>query len=114
MSYLLILLALVSCMATAGYKGKDPVEMSKTVDNIGNVFRLYSLGLNDGFTMTEPVCHERNQMWVSTYDGKTSIGCWWKIGKQVFGYSYETGVTEFTMDLLMVNDNFTGIMPKGF
>lgn len=112
--YVLILLALFSCFANAGYQGKDPVELAKTVDLIGNTFSLYSLDLGPQFTLKEPVCHDRNQMFVMTYEGKLSIGCWWKIGKQVFGYSPDTGVTQFNMDLLLVNDNFTGQTPKGF
>lgn len=115
MRYLLILLALVSCLATAGYQGKDQTELARTTDILGNRFHLYADGLGSQFTLSEPVCHRRNQMFVMPYDASgIVIGCWWKIGGQVFGYSADTGVTRFNMDLLMVNDNFTGQTPKGF
>lgn len=112
--YLLLSLALVSGFSHAGYQGKDPVELARTADIVGNHYNLYALSLNEGFTTQEPVCHGRSQMFVITYEGRLSIGCWWNIGKQVFGYSPETGVTRFNMDLLTVNDNFTGQIPKGF
>lgn len=112
--YLLLSLALFSGLVHAGYDGKDPVELAKTVDIVGNKYNLYSLDLNDGFTMVEPICHDRNQMFVITYEGRLSTGCWWKVGRQIFGYSPDTGVTRFNMDLMLVNDNFTGQTPKGF
>ena len=113
--YLFLSLALVSCIVNAGYQGKDQSELARTADIIGNKFYLYSDNLGPQFTTVEPVCHDRNQMFVMPYDATgIVIGCWWKIGGQVFGYSPETGVTRFNMDLLMVNDNFTGQTPKGF
>lgn len=115
MKYFLILLALFSGLVSAGYNGKDQTELARTADILGNRFHLYSEGLGPQFTLSEPICHERNQMFVMPYDNTgLVIGCWWKIDGQVFGYSNETGVTRFNMDLLMVNDNFTGRTPKGF
>lgn len=112
--YLLVLLIFVCGSATAGYKGKNAMEMSRTADPFENKFSLYSQGLGDQFTRDEPICHERKQMFVTLYTGEIVIGCWWRIGDQLYGYTRELGVSYFNMDLMTVNDNFTGQEPKGF
>lgn len=115
MKYLLAALCmLLSLSAAAGYKGQDPTEMSRTADRAGNGYYLYISESTPEFVEEQPVCAGRRYMLMQLAEGFFEKGCWWRVGGQIYGYTEYTGTLKFTMDLMLVNDNFTGKSNTGF
>lgn len=100
------------CMA--GYKGQDPMEMSRTADRAGNGYYLYSYGVGKDLLDKAPACQGRQHMLMELNTGHAVFGCWWRIDEQLYGYTEHTGTIKFVMDLMTVNDNFTGRTGTGF
>lgn len=109
-----MLCMVLSLAAVAGYKGKDPLEMSRTADRAGNGYHLYSFDVGAKLTDEIPVCAGRKHMLMELANGYAVFGCWWRVDQQIYGYTEHTGSIKFIMDLMTVNDNFTGKTGTGF
>jgi len=115
MKTLLVAICLLfSLSAVAGYKGQDPLEMTRTADRAGNGYHLYSFNVGPRLTSELPVCAGRKHMLMELAEGHAVFGCWWRVGEQLYGYTEYTGSITFVMDLMLVNDNFTGKTGTGF
>lgn len=115
MKTLLIAICMMfSLSAAAGYKGQDPTEMSRTADRAGNSYHLYIRLSTPAFVEEQPVCADRRHMLMEVAEGFVEVGCWWRVGGQLYGYTEYTGTLKFVMDLMTVNDNFTGKSNTGF
>lgn len=110
-----MLCMVLSLAAVAGYKGKDPLEMSRTADRAGNRYFLYSWDAHpDDGMYQDLVCIGRKHMLLELPNGMAAYGCWWKVGGQLYGWTEYTKAIKFNMDLMSVNDNFTGKTGVGF
>ena len=112
MKYTLILLALVSTMATAGYKGFDIKEMGKSPDPNGNLVRLFDIEPEVEFFNIHPVCMDRLHATYTNYRGKTEPACWWAFGERMFFWSASQGLYELNTDFVMKNDNYVPLLNR--
>lgn len=90
------------------------MEMSRTADRAGNGYYLYSYGVGKELLGKAPACQGRQHMLMELNTGHAVFGCWWRIDEQLYGYTEHTGTVKFVMDLMTVNDNFTGKTGTGF
>lgn len=112
MKYALILLALVSNMAMAGYKGNDIKEMGKTVDRYGNLVRLFDVNPDVEFFNRNPVCMDRLHATYTTGTGRTESACWWAFGERMFFWAETQGLKEMNTDLVLKNDRYIPLLKR--